>query len=372
MIEGNHYDLAEISRQFQVESTFSTAVPYGNGHINDTFLGIYRSDGHEIKYIHQRINHNVFKEPVKVMENIALVTQYCRERILETGGNPDRETLTLIPARDGKVYYCDEQGNTWRTYRFIDEGARTYDTTDDLHIIFNAARAFGNFQKTLSGLPGEHLHETIPNFHQTRRRFESFVKAVETDPVNRAREVRAEVEFLLARETDASVVVDLLAQGRIPVRVTHNDTKINNVLIDDLTREAICVLDLDTVMPGSALYDFGDMVRAGAALSAEDDPDLSKAGLDLRLFTQLARGYIQSAREFLIPAEFELLAFSGKLITYEQALRFLADYLNGDVYYKIQHPRHNLDRARTQIAQIKAMEKEMGLMEAIIEQCKNA
>jgi Ser/Thr protein kinase RdoA (MazF antagonist) len=372
MTEGKNYDLAAISRQFQVESTFTTAIPYGTGHINDTFLGIYKHGEREVKYIHQRINHNVFKEPEKVMENIALVTQYCRERILETGGDPDRETLTLVPARDGKFFYRDAQGNTWRTYRFIDDGARTYDTTDDLHIIYNAARAFGNFQKTLSGLPGESLHETIPNFHQTRLRFEAFLKAVQMDPVNRAQGVRPEIEFLLAREADASVVVDLLAQGRIPMRVTHNDTKINNVLIDDLTREAICVLDLDTVMPGSALYDFGDMVRAGAALSAEDEPNLAKAGLDLRLFTQLARGYIQSARDFLTLAEFELLAFSGKLITYEQALRFLADYLNGDIYYKTQHPNHNLDRARTQIALIKDMEKDMGLMEAIIEKCKIA
>jgi Ser/Thr protein kinase RdoA (MazF antagonist) len=371
MVEAIKYNLHDITSNFQVEGEFVQALPHGSGHINDTFLAHFRTGNGDLRYIHQRINHNVFKHPEQVMENITRVTAYAHERIRAEGGDPLREALTLVPARDGRSFYQDPQGNTWRTYVFIDNGARTYDSTTDLHVVYSAARAFGGFQRLLSGLPGERLHETIPNFHHTRKRFESFVQAVNADPANRAAKVKSEIDFLLKREADASVVVDLLEQGRIPERVIHNDTKINNVMIDDRTGEGVCVLDLDTVMPGSALYDFGDMVRAGTAMAAEDEVKLSKVGVDLKLFTQLARGYLSMARDFLTQAEFELLAFSGKLITYEQALRFLGDYLNGDVYYKIHHERHNLDRARTQIRMVREMEDKMGLMEAIVEKCKN-
>ncbi len=362
-------DLAEIGRRFAIEGRFVEARPYGNGHINDTYLSTYRTPAGEAHYVHQRINHHVFKQPERVMENILRVTAHIREQVRASHGDPTRETLTLIPTAAGAYAYRDAEGYTWRTYHNI-EGARTYDTAPNLRTVYEAAYAFGNFQKQLASLPGERLHETIPNFHHTRLRFEAFVRAVEADPANRAAGVKRDIEFLLKREADASVVVDLLAQGRLPERVTHNDTKINNVLIDDLTGRGLCVIDLDTVMPGSTLYDFGDMVRAGAARGAEDEPDPAKSGFDLSLFTQLARGYVHAARDFLTPAEFELLAFGGKLITYEQALRFLGDYVNGDVYYKIHRPNHNLDRARTQIKMIAEMEEQMGLMEAIIDRCK--
>lgn len=367
----NHLSLlAEIANRFQIEGDLLDAAPYGSGHINDTYLATYRTPGGTARYIHQRINPHVFKKPEQVMENIRRVSEHARAQILASGGDPRRETLTLVPARDGRMFTVDSDGGTWRAYHFVD-GTRTYDTAPNLHAVYQAAHAFGSFQRLLASLPGERLHETIINFHHTRQRFSAFVEALQADSANRAAGVKREVNFLLKREADASIVVDLLAQGRLPERVTHNDTKINNVLFDEATGQALCVIDLDTVMPGSALYDFGDMVRAGAARSAEDEPETAKAGLDIALFTQLARGYVHAARDFLTPAEFELLAFAGKLITYEQALRFLGDYLNGDTYYKIHRPDHNLDRARTQIKLITEMEKQMGVMEAIIDRCRN-
>ncbi len=363
-------NLAEIARQFQIDGDLLEAAPFGSGHINDTYLAHYRAPAGAARFIHQRINHKVFTQPQLLMENIQRVSQHLRAQILDGGGDPLRQTLTLVPAVDGRMYFIDGAGNTWRTYLYVD-GSRTFDRAPHLRAVYQAAHAFGSFQRQLSALPGERLHETIPNFHHTRLRFGAFVEALHADPANRAAGVRREINFLLKREADAAVVVDLLAQGRLPERVTHNDTKINNVLFEESGDQALCVIDLDTVMPGSALYDFGDMVRAGAARSAEDEPDVSQAGLDVALFTQLARGYVNAARDFLTPAEFELLAFAGKLITYEQALRFLGDYLNGDTYYKIQRSGHNLDRARTQIKLITDMERQMGVMEAIIDRCRN-
>ena len=329
MLPDQTYDLREISSHFQIDGEFLGAIPYGNGHINDTYASGFKTARGVVRYVHQRINHHVFKEPEKVMENMLRVTCYAREQILAAGGDPARGTLNLVPARDGKWFYRCPKGNTWRTHLLI-EGATTYDTTENLHVVYSAARAFGGFQRLLSSLPGERLYETIPDFHHTRKRFEAFTHVLERDAANRAAQVKPEIDFILCREADASIVVDMLAQGRIPERVTHNDTKINNVLIDDASGEGICVIDLDTVMPGSVLYDFGDMVRAGATSGAEDEPDLTKVSLNMDLFIQLSRGYIDAVRDFLDPAEFDLLAFAGKLITYEQAIRFLGDYINGD------------------------------------------
>ncbi len=362
-------DLAHIGQRFEIDGQYIEAEPYGNGHINDTYLATYRTASETARFVHQRINHHVFHCPDQLMENILRVLTHIRTQVEASGGDPSREALTLLPAREGGYAIQDAEGYTWRTYRNI-ERARSYDAAPNLHAIFEAAFAFGRFQRQLADLPGARLHESIPDFHHTRKRFAAFQLAVQSDAANRAAGVRAEIDFLCKREADASVVVDLLAQGRLPERVTHNDTKINNVLIDEQSGRGVCVIDLDTVMPGSALYDFGDMVRAGAARSAEDEPDAAKSGFDLGLFTQLARGYVRAARDFLTPAEFELLAFSAKLITYEQALHFLGDYLNGDVYYKTRRGSHNLEHARTQIKMLAEMEEQMGLMEAIIERCK--
>jgi len=355
----------EVCRQFQVEGILVDVIPYGGGHINDTLLGVYQTKAGTKRYIHQRINHNVFKQPEKVMENIERVTRYARERIQAAGGNPARETLTLVPAKDGRFYHQTPDGSYWRTYIFI-EGAHTFEIAQNLEQVYHAARAFGRFQKLLDDLPGERLHETIPDFHHTRKRFDTFQQILAVDPVKRAEQVKVEIDFILQREKVASTVVDLLVQGRLPERVTHNDTKLNNVLIDDQTGEGICVIDLDTMMPGSALYDFGDLVRMGTAMAAEDEPDLSRVGVDMRLFGELARGYLDSTRDFLTPTELDLLVFGGHLITFEQAIRFLGDYLNGDVYYKIHRVGQNLDRARTQIKMLAEMERKQEAMEAIV------
>jgi hypothetical protein len=358
-------DLESICAAFAVQGRWVSSCPIPSGHINDTYCSRFEADGAAVQYVNQRINHLVFREPELLMENIVRVTRFARERIVAAGGDADRETLTIVPARNGRSFHRAPEGTYWRMFRFIG-GARTYDRVEDLRHVYAASKAFGNFQKMLAELPGGRLHETIPDFHNTRKRFEAFRAAFEHDPVHRAAGVGPEIDFVLARERDTSTVVDGLAAGRIPERVTHNDTKLNNVMIDDRTGEGICVIDLDTVMPGSVLYDFGDSVRLGAAAAAEDERDLAKVGFDLGMFDRLAAGYLDAARDFLVPAETELLAFSAKLLTLECGIRFLTDHLKGDVYFKIHREGHNLDRARTQFKMVAEMERRMGDMDAVI------
>jgi hypothetical protein len=358
-------DLERICTAFAVEGRWVSSCPIPSGHINDTYCSQFEDGGRTIQYVNQRINHLVFREPEKLMENIERVTRFARERILAAGGNPDRETLTIVPTREGGSYLRTPEGTYWRMFRFID-GARTYDRVEDLRHVYSASKAFGNFQKMLAEMPGARLHETIPDFHHTRKRYDAFLAALEFDPVNRAAAVKPEIDFVLARSKDTGQVVDGLLSGRIPERVTHNDTKLNNVMIDDRTGEGITVIDLDTVMPGSILYDFGDSVRLGAATAAEDERDLTKVGFDLGLFDRLAAGYLDAARDFLIPAETELLVFSAKLLTLECGIRFLTDHLKGDVYFKIHREGHNLDRCRTQFKMVGEMERQMTAMDAVV------
>jgi len=365
MTDTTNYDLPGIAAGFDLGGELIEVTPYGSGHINDTFLSRVKTATGQRRYIHQRINHNVFKEPEKVMENIQRVTEHLRNKIIAAGGDPLRQTLNLVHRPDGSTFLRDDGGNYWRTFLYI-EGARTYDVVEDIQHVYNASKAFGEFQKMLSDLPGGRLHETIPDFHNTKRRFEQFTDALKKDVKNRAKSLKKEIEFVLARERDASVLVNLLERGKTPERITHNDTKLNNVMIDDNTGEGICVIDLDTVMPGLPMYDFGDSVRIGANPAPEDERDLSKVRIDLEMFDRLAGGYLSAAKDFLLPIEIEHLAFSGRLITYEQAIRFLGDYLAGDVYYKIHRPEHNLDRARTQIEMVLDMEKKTDQMEQII------
>lgn len=364
-------DLIAILRNFQIEGQLLEVVPYGTGHINDTYASRFQTGAGVVRYIHQRINHRVFKEPEKLMQNVERVTRYAREKIMAAGGQPDRETLNLIPATTGRSFFKSADGNYWRTYMFI-EGARTYDQVEDPRHVYSVSKAFGNFQKLLSTLPGERLHETIPNFHHTRKRFEALQAAVAQDTHQRAAAVGNEIEFALRREADAAIIVTLLAQGQLPERVTHNDTKLNNVMLDDQTGVGVCVIDLDTMMPGSALYDFGDSVRIGASTAPEDERDLSKVGVDLDMFDRLTRGYLDAARGFLTPAEIDLLAFSGRLLTFECGMRFLTDHLQGDVYFKICRPGHNLDRCRTQFRMVAEMERKMAEMEAIVNKYRHA
>lgn len=366
MVVGTRNDVRYVASNFAIEGHFLDASPYGSGHINDTYISSFDQDGRIVRFLHQRINHSIFREPEKLMENIKRVTAYARERIVAAGGDPSRETLTLIPTVGGNCYYRSPEGDYWRTYIFI-EDATTYDQVENPNHIYAASRAFGEFQKTLATLPGERLHETIPNFHNTHLRYKTFTEVLVNDPINRAAFVKREINFVLEREEDTSIIVDMLADGTLPERVTHNDTKLNNVLIDDVTGKGVCVIDLDTVMPGSVLYDFGDSVRIGAATAAEDEQDLSKVELSLDMFGYLARGYLDAAREFLTPEEIRYLAFSAKLMTFECGIRFLTDYLCGDTYFKVHREGHNLDRCRTQFAMVEDMEMKMEQMNSIVD-----
>ncbi len=358
-------ELDGICAAFDCPGDWVSSCPIPSGHINDTYCSEFDDAGRRVKYVNQRINHLVFREPERLMENIERVTGFARAQIAAAGGDPDRESLTIVPTRDGRSFHRTPEGTYWRMFRYID-GARTYDRVEDLRHVYSASKAFGNFQKMLARLPGGRLHETIPDFHHTRKRYDVFLASVEFDPVQRAAAVRPEIDFVLAREKDTGVVVDGLGSGLIPERVTHNDTKLNNVMIDNRTGDGICVIDLDTVMPGSVLYDFGDSVRLGAATAAEDEPDLAKVGFDIGMFDRLAAGYLDAARGFLVPAETDLLAFSAKLLTLECGIRFLTDHLKGDVYFKIHRPGHNLDRARTQFKMVAEMESQMAAMDGVI------
>ena len=353
------YNLRKVFAQFDINIE---ASPYGEGHINDTYL----ADVTPEKFILQRINHNIFKSPEQVMSNIVLVTDYLRKIIIENGGNPDRETLTVVKTRDGKDFYKSDDGNYFRMYLFIDN-ATTYQVVEKPEHFYYAAKAFGKFQKHLSNFPAEKLYETIPNFHNTKIRFDNLLTAIKEDKVGRKNEVMAEIIFALAREKEVSVVVDAIQNGEVPLRVTHNDTKLNNVMIDDITGEGVCVIDLDTVMPGSLLYDYGDSLRFGTNPAQEDEKDLSKVFCDLNLFEQFTKGFLEELGDSITKREIELLPFSAILMTYECGIRFLADYLNGDTYFKIHKPEHNLDRARTQFKLVADMEEKIEQMKAIVE-----
>ena len=359
------HDLRLISSLFEMRADFVEAQPFGSGHINDTYCAWYDQAGCRVRYIHQRVNHHVFKNPIAVMENVARVTGHALERLLAEG-NPQahRRTLTCIPARDGKPYAFDPDGNLWRTYPFI-EGAIGYDEIECNEQAYQAARAFGAFQKLTADLAGERLHETIPDFHHTPKRLAALEAAITADATGRADSVSEEINFARARAADCARITDLIASGHIPERVTHNDTKLNNVLLDETTAEGICVIDLDTTMPGSALYDFGDMVRTAAPTSREDDPDLKHIGIRLDRFESLVCGYLSTAT-FLNSAELSHLAFSGKLLTLEVGIRFLTDHLCGDTYFKIKRPGHNLDRCRNQFGFVRALEDNMTAMEEIV------
>jgi Ser/Thr protein kinase RdoA (MazF antagonist) len=356
-----------IVTQFLFEGEFLDAQRCGIGHINGTYAARFRKpDGSVHRYILQRINHEVFKRPEELMHNIEKVTVHLRQKIIAAGGDPQRETLNLIPTVDGQSFYRTAEGDYWRGYVFI-EGAQTYQAVEHLDHFYNAGKAFGRFQKLVSDFPPEQLYETIPNFHHTPKRFEAFVQSVERDVMNRARSVQAEIEFVERRAEETSVLVDLLDRGELCQRITHNDTKFNNVMIDDETGEGICVVDLDTVMPGLPLYDFGDAIRSGANPAAEDERDLARVCMDLDLYDSFARGYLETARDFLTATEIAYLPFSARLMTLECGMRFLADYLDGDVYFGIHRPGHNLDRCRTQFKMVQDMEDKFDRMVRIVE-----
>jgi hypothetical protein len=359
-------DFAAVVKHFEFEGDFLKADPHGFGHINDTYAAYFRkATGTVHRYVLQRINHSVFEDPGGLMQNIEKVTTHLRNKIVAAGGDPERETLNLIPTVGGETFYRMPDGNYWRAYVFI-EGGQTYQVVRNLDHVLNAAKAYGRFQEMLSDFPAEQLNETIPGFHDTRRRFERLVEAVRRDVRKRAQFIGAEIEFVGQRAEEMSVLVDLLEQGKMPQRVTHNDTKFNNVMIDDETGEGVCVIDLDTVMPGLSLYDFGDAVRSGANMAAEDEQDLSKVCMDLDIFDCYARGYLGAARGLLTPLEIDHMPFSARLMTLECGMRFLTDYLDGDVYFKIHREDHNLDRCRTQFRIVSDMEGKLDQMQEIV------
>jgi hypothetical protein len=343
-------DLRVIAAQFQLQGEASAFAPWGNGHINDTWLVTSHAAGAPARYILQRINAQVFRSPAAVMQNIERVIAHLSAQL---AGDPDRarRALTLVPTRDGSNWHADADGETWRAYRFI-ENARSYETATSVAQAFQAAQAFGRFQQQLSSLPPPRLHETIPDFHHTPKRFTALEQAIAADVKGRAALAKPEIDFALAHQS----ITGVLLGANLPERITHNDTKLNNVLLDDATGEGLCVIDLDTVMPGLALYDFGDMVRTTTSPAAEDEQDLSKVTMQFPMFEALVLGYLSAAGEFLTESEKNFLAFSGKLITFETGIRFLADFLNGDTYFKIHREGHNLDRCRTQFKLVESIE----------------
>ncbi len=362
------HDLRLVAAQFAILGDFRSAAPYGSGHINDTYAVEIDQSGSPVRYIIQRINHQVFKNPLAVMQNIERVTLHLRRKLRERAEEGiSRRLLTLVPALDGRTWHVDSAGNHWRCYLFI-EKARSHDLVESPRQAYEAARAFGRFQKDLADLPAPRLHETIPNFHNARFRFDQLLQAVQEDRQNRAITVKGEIEFCLSRKKMVEAWPALQAQGLLPERVTHNDTKVNNVMLDDTTGEGICVIDLDTVMPGLALYDFGDLCRTACCPTAEDERDLAKVAMRQEMFEALVRGYLSAAGGFLCPAEKEQLSFAASLITFEIGIRFLADHLAGDCYFKIHRAGQNADRARVQFKMVESFEHQAESMNAIVQQ----
>lgn len=362
------HSLQEALQAFDLPGTLLEAVPYGSGHINDTRRASFRQeDGSVKRFILQRINTNIFTDPAGLMENIVGVTEYLKKKIAAEGGDPDRETLTVIPTRQGQPMARTCQGDCWRCYPFIEDTV-SYDLVESENDFYTVARAFGHFQMQLSDYPAATLHETIPDFHNTPSRFEALRKALAENKCGRAREARAEVDFALARTQDAGALTGLLAAGKLPLRVTHNDTKLNNILLDKATGKALCVIDLDTVMPGLVHYDYGDSIRFGASTALEDEQDLDKVRLSLPLFETFTKGFLEAAGSVLTPLEKETLPLGAKLMTLECGVRFLTDYLEGDTYFKTHRPRQNLDRCRTQFKLVREIEREMPRLCEIVAQ----
>ena len=364
--------VAAIGAQFAIKGNFYSVEEIPNGHINSTYRVTYQElDGTLRRYILQAINSRVFTDPTAVMRNVVSITEHINTRVLRLQKDLGGQTLQLFPARTGGSWIEDETGNLWRCYNYI-EGCITYDIAETTQQAYQAAHAFGAFQDLVSDLNPATITETIPDFHNTRKRFEKLLEVAAEDPLSRLAGVRDEYHFVLARENLIDILLDLTATGEIPIRITHNDTKINNVMIDAASDEAVCVIDLDTVMPGLALYDFGDLVRSATSPAAEDEKDLSKVTMRLPMFEALVAGYLDAAGSFLNETEVAHLVHSGKLLALEVAIRFLTDHLAGDVYFRIHRPGQNLDRCRTQLRLIESIEAQEPEMQAIVKKLHRA
>lgn len=360
--------ISEALAAFDFGAPVESAVRHGNGHINDSFRVTAVSDsGKRERFLLQRISRIAFPRPDLLMENIVGITRFLAEEIARAGGDPLRETLTVIPTRGGLSYFTDSEGSPWRVYRFIEDTV-CMETAETPELFAEAGTAFGRFQRLLSAYPADTLHETIPRFHDTPNRLRQLEEATREDRVGRLREVRTELDFLLARREDCAVAQNALRDGVLPLRVTHNDAKLNNILLDRATGRGLCVIDLDTVMPGLSIYDFGDSIRSGANRCAEDEPDSSLAGLDMSLFRVYTKAFLEGTGGALTLEEIRHLPWGARLMALECGIRFLADYLQGDVYYRITRPAQNLDRCRTQLGLVADMERRWDEICACIEE----
>jgi Ser/Thr protein kinase RdoA (MazF antagonist) len=353
--------IIDISANFQIDGKCISAELHRSGHIHTTYLLHTNNSNPGPNYILQQVNLHVFPQPDQLTENIQLVTDHVRQKAISHSRDPSRTALTMVPTSNEKFFYQDSDGHVWRLFDFI-VGTRTYEAAQNGRQVFQAGLAMGDFLCLLADFPAENLFETIPNFHHTPSRFDSFQETLDLDPVGRVNGDTPEIDFVFARQRDLSKLVDMLDTGRLPLRVTHNDTKISNVLFDQETGEAVCMIDLNTDMPGTALYDFGDAARTMTNTAAEDEPDLSLVDFNLDYFHQLTRGFILGASAILTEQELSLLPFSAILMTLECGIRFLDDYLNGDVYFHTAHQNHNLDRARVQFKLVEKMEEKIDLM----------
>ena len=361
-----HQNLNEVLAAYDFPRTLLGAVRYGQGHINDTYCVVCQpQEGDCIRYILQGLSTAAFPKPEELMENMIGITSFLSRKIAAAGGDPTREALSLIQTKDGHDFYTDSNGKVWRLTPFI-EGTDCFQSATP-ELFEASARAFGRFQYMLQDYPAHTLHETIAKFHDTEDRYQKFLSALEADAMGRAADVQEEVRFVLDRKADCSVAMQALRNGVLPLRVTHNDTKLNNILIDRATGEGICVIDLDTTMPGLSMNDFGDSIRFGANHSAEDEKDLSKVCFDLSLYEVYTRGFLEGARGSLTKAELEYLPWGARLMTLECGIRFLTDYLAGDHYFHIHYPEQNLDRCRTQFKLVRDMEQQFGAMHAVVE-----
>ena len=358
--------LSEVLEAFDFGAPVVGAIRYGCGHINDTFVvHTQPQDRCCRRFILQRMSAAAFKHPDQLMENIIGVTEFLGREIEKHSGDRSREAMEVIRPKNGADYYTDSQGGAWRLYPFV-EGTVCRQAADTPELFAASGRAFGRFQQLLKDYPADTLYETIPNFHNTEDRLAKFKAAVEADKLGRVKDCRPEIDFVLAREKDCSAALNAMREGRLPVRVTHNDTKLNNVLMDEVTGEGICIIDLDTVMPGLVIYDFGDSIRFGANHCAEDETDLSKVSLDVDLFAAYTAAFLEGTGGSLTNEEIAYLPWGAKLMTLECGIRFLTDYLVGDEYFHIARERHNLDRSRTQFKLVADMEEHWGELETIV------
>lgn len=362
-----NYDFKFIASQFMIEGEFADCVPYGEGHINETFKLTVQAGGREVPYILQRINSRLF-DVEKLMHNIELVTDFCRESVLKKGGDPMRDCLQLVRTREGKSFYRDGE-HCFRVYVFIDR-ATSHQIVRTPRDFYESAVAFGNFANLLAQFDASKLYEVLPDFHNTRVRFENFERARKADAFGRAQEVEREIDWVTAHADLCGRIVDQIASGAIPLRVTHNDTKLNNVMLDDATGKGIAVIDLDTVMPGSLCYDFGDSIRFGCNPAAEDEPDLSKVNFRFDLYETYLKGYLSAVGEGITQTEKDNLPWGAVLMTYECGMRFLTDYLEGDVYFRTHRAGQNLDRARTQFKLVDDMLSMMDEMQAAVKKAE--